>query len=179
MGAMAGPRLQEQQSPQLLGREPECAAIDRLLANAHAGSGGALVVRGEAGIGKSALLDYARQRAAPMAVLSAAGVEAESDLAFAGLQRPVVSCLGELPAIQSQALAGALGLAPSLHADRLLISAAVLGLLAAAAEDRPTLASLMTAAVPGSRSGLTGQSAATPHATTRRSRSLRRPLLTL
>ena len=85
MGAMAGPRLQEQQSPQLLGREPECAAIDRLLANAHAGSGGALVVRGEAGIGKSALLDYARQRAAPMAVLSAAGVEAESDLAFAGL----------------------------------------------------------------------------------------------
>ena len=50
-----------------------------------------------------------------------------------------MSCLGELPAIQSQALAGALGLAPSLHADRLLISAAVLGLLAAAAEDRPTL----------------------------------------
>ena len=136
MGAMAGPRLQEQQSPQLLGREPECAAIDRLLANAHAGSGGALVVRGEAGIGKSALLDYARQRAAPMAVLS--GGWRSSDCLCA-LLRPVVSCLGELPAIQSQALAGALGLAPSLHADRLLISAAVLGLLAAAAEDRPTL----------------------------------------
>lgn len=77
-----------------------------------------------------------------MAVLSATGVEAESDLAFAGLHellRPILDHLGELPDIQSQALAGALVLAPSTHADRLLISAAVLGLLAAAAEDRPTL----------------------------------------
>jgi DNA-binding CsgD family transcriptional regulator len=134
--------LQERESPRLLGRDPECAAIDRLLDDARAGAGGALVVRGEPGIGKSALLDYARQRAAPMAVLSASGVEAESDLAFAGLHellRPVLSCLGELPDIQSQALAGALGLAPSTQADRLLISAAVLGVLAAAAEDRTTL----------------------------------------
>jgi DNA-binding CsgD family transcriptional regulator len=131
-----------QESPQLLGRESECAVIDRLLHDARAGAGGALVVRGEPGIGKSALLDYARQRAAPMAVLSASGVEAESDLAFAGLHellRPVLGWLGELPDIQSQALAGALGLAPSANADRLLISAAVLGLLAAAAEDRATL----------------------------------------
>jgi len=141
MRAMTGP------GPQLagqclLGREPECAVIDRLLEDAQAGTGGALVVRGEAGIGKSALLDFARQRAAPMAVLSATGVEAESDLAFAGLHellRPILDHLGELPDIQSQALAGALGLAPSTHADRLLLSAAVLGLLAAAAEDRPTL----------------------------------------
>jgi len=135
----SGPQLAGQG---LLGREPECAAIDRLLEDAQAGMGGALVVRGEAGIGKSALLDFARQRAAPMAVLSATGVEAESDLAFAGLHellRPILDHLGELPDIQSQALAGALGLAPSTHADRLLISAAVLSLLAAAAEDRPTL----------------------------------------
>jgi DNA-binding CsgD family transcriptional regulator len=71
-----------------------------------------------------------------------AGVEAEADLAFAGLHellRPVLSYLDELPDTQSQALAGALGLAPSAHADRLLISAAVLGLLAAAAEERPVL----------------------------------------
>jgi DNA-binding CsgD family transcriptional regulator len=148
---MASPGLQ-QASP-LLGRDPECAAIDGLLDDARAGIGGALVVRGEAGIGKSALLDYARQRAgpadaagrqgAPMTVLSAAGVEAESDLAFAGLHellRPVLGYLGELPESQAQALAGALGLAPSTHADRLLISAAVLGLLAAAAEDDPVLA---------------------------------------
>jgi DNA-binding CsgD family transcriptional regulator len=128
--------------PRLLGRDPECAVIDRLLEDARAGVGGALVVRGEAGIGKSALLDYARQRAAPMAVLSAAGVQAESDLAFAGLHellRPVLGCLGEVPEIQAQALAAALGLAPSVQADRLLISAAVLGVLAAAAEDRPAL----------------------------------------
>jgi hypothetical protein len=131
-----------QRASRLLGREDECAAIDTLLANARAGAGGALVVRGEAGIGKTALLDYARQQAAPMAVLSAAGVGAESDLAFAGLHellRPVLGCLSELPDIQSQALAGALGLAPSTHADRLLISAAVLGVLAAAAENRPVL----------------------------------------
>jgi DNA-binding CsgD family transcriptional regulator len=137
---MAGPGLQ--QASQLLGREAECAVIDRLLGDARAGAGGALVVRGEPGIGKSALLDYARQRAAPMAVLFASGVEAESDLAFAGLHellRPVLDCLGELPEIQSRALAGALGLAPSTSADRLLISAAVLGVLAAAAEGHPTL----------------------------------------
>ena len=101
------------------------------------------MVRGEAGIGKSALLEYAIQQAAPgMGVLRASGVEAESDLAFAGLHgllRPVLAHLGELPETQSQALAGALGLAPSPHPDRLLISAAVLGLLAAAAESRPML----------------------------------------
>ena len=138
---MAGPEIQQQDSL-LLGREAECAAIDRLLDDARAGVGGALVVRGEAGIGKSTLLGYARKRAAPMRVLSASGVQDESDLAFAGLHellRPVLSHLGELPGIQSQALAGALGLAASAQPDRLLISAAVLGLLAAAAEERPAL----------------------------------------
>ena len=137
---MAGPGLQ--QASRLLGREAECAVIDALLADARAGRGGALVVRGEAGIGKSALLGYAGQRAAPMLALSACGVQAESDLAFAGLHellRPVLGCLAELPDIQSRALAGALGLAPSAGADRLLVSAAVLGVLAAAAEDRPTV----------------------------------------
>ena len=134
---MAGPRT-GQRPPGLLGREHECAAIDRLLADAQAGAAGALVVRGEPGIGKSALLSYARQHAPLMLVLSAGGVEAESDLAFAGLHellRPVLSYLNELPGIQSQALAGALGLAPPRQPDRLLIGAAVLGLLAAAAQD--------------------------------------------
>jgi len=139
---MASPWIR-QPAVQLLGRERECAVIDRLLADAGAGAGGALVVRGEAGIGKSAVLGYAVQRAAPgMLVLRADGVEAESDLAFAGLHgllRPVLAHLRELPQPQSAALAGALGLAPSPQSDRLLISAAVLGLLAAAAEDRPVL----------------------------------------
>jgi DNA-binding CsgD family transcriptional regulator/tetratricopeptide (TPR) repeat protein len=139
MRAMAGPG---QQPVRLSGREQECAVIDRLLAGARAGAGGALVVRGEPGIGKSALLGYARQHAAPMLVLSAVGVQAESDLAFAGLHellRPVLTYLAELPDAQSQALAGALGLAPSSQPDRLLICAAVLSLLAAAAETQPLL----------------------------------------
>jgi hypothetical protein len=139
---MAGLGLQQEGVLRLLGRERECAAVDGLLEDARAGTGGALVVRGEAGIGKSVLLGYARRCAAQMMVLSAGGVQAESELAFAGLHellRPVLRYLGELPDIQSRALAGALGLAPSPGADRLLISAAVLGLLAAAAEDRPVL----------------------------------------
>ena len=113
---MASPGLQ-QSAVQLLGRERECAVIDRVLADADGGTGGALVVRGEAGIGKSAVLGYAVQQAAPgMVVLRADGVEAESDLAFAGLHgllRPVLPHLRELPEPQSAALAGALGLAPS------------------------------------------------------------------
>jgi hypothetical protein len=91
MRTMTGAAFQH--ALQLVGREPECAAVGRLLDDARAGAGGSLVVRGEPGIGKSALLEYARQRAAPMAVLSATGVEAESDLAFAGLHellRPVL-----------------------------------------------------------------------------------------
>ena len=139
---MASSGLQ-QPTEVLLGRERECAVIDHLLVDACAGVSGALVVRGEAGIGKSALLEYAVRRAAPgLLILRAAGVEAEADLAFAGLHgllRPVVARLGELPETQSQALAGALGLGPSTHSDRLLISAAVLSLLAAAAEHRPVL----------------------------------------
>jgi DNA-binding CsgD family transcriptional regulator len=131
------------QAARLLGRDRECAAIDALLQNARAGVAGALIVRGEAGIGKTALLGYAIQQAMPgMLVLRTDGVEAESDLAFAGLHgllRPVINHLDDLPEIQSRALAGALGLGPSSHPDRLLISAAVLSLLAAAAEDRPLL----------------------------------------
>src|SRR6516165_7431258 len=142
MRAMADPGPGRVGVSCLVGRERECAAVDGLLRDARAAMGGSLVVRGEAGIGKSTLLGYAKQRAAPMRVLSAGGVQAESDLAFAGLHellRPVLGHLGELPGIQSQALAGALGLAASVQPDRLLISAAVLGLLAAAAEERPTL----------------------------------------
>lgn len=128
---------------QLLGRESECAAIDQVLAGANSGASGTLVVRGEAGIGKSALLEYAvRQAAHRMLVLRADGVEAESDLPFAGLHgllRPVFRHLDELPETQSAALAGALGMAPSAAPDRLLISAAVIALLAAAAEAQPVL----------------------------------------
>jgi DNA-binding CsgD family transcriptional regulator len=131
-GALAG----------LVGRERECAAIEGMLERALAGDGGGLVVRGEAGIGKTALLEHAAETAGEMMLLRATGVEAEADLAFAGLYglaRPILDKLDELPAVQRGALAGALGLAPSSDPDRLLVSAALLGLLAAAAEDQPLL----------------------------------------
>src|SRR5947209_4299890 len=126
----------------LVGRERERATIDRLLDDATRGESRVVVIRGEAGIGKSALVEYAAQRAEEMIVLRAVGVEAESDLPFAGiygLLRPVVAKLNDLPDTQAAALAGALGLAPSAGADRFLVSAAVLGLLAAAAEEAPVL----------------------------------------
>jgi DNA-binding CsgD family transcriptional regulator len=138
---MATPEL-ERMSGALVGRERECAAIDRLLEASEHGESGSLVLRGEAGIGKTALLAYAAERGGHRTVLSTAGVEAESDLAFAGLHgllRPILAKLSELPEAQADALAAALGLAPSVDSDRLLVSAATLSLLAAAADDDPIL----------------------------------------
>ena len=126
----------------LVAREGEQALIDELLAGARRGESGALVVRGEPGIGKSALLEYAANRAEAMLVLTTAGVEAEADLAFAGLYgllRPILDRLDSLPAVQASTLAGALGLGPSSGTERFLVSAAVLGLLAEAADSDPLL----------------------------------------
>jgi DNA-binding CsgD family transcriptional regulator len=126
----------------LFGREREIAAIERLLEASARGESGSLVLRGEAGIGKTALLTHAAERAGGRTVLRTVGVEAESDLAYAGLYgllRPIVDKLGELPEAQAAALAGALGLGPSLGPDRLLVSAATLSLLAAAADEGPLL----------------------------------------
>jgi DNA-binding CsgD family transcriptional regulator len=126
----------------LFGRERERTAIDRLLqASAH-GESSSVLLRGEAGIGKTALLAHAAQHSRERTVLRVVGVEGESDLAFAGLDgllRPILDKIDELPQAQAEALSGALGLAPSLGSDRLLVSAAVLSLLAAAADDRPLL----------------------------------------
>jgi DNA-binding CsgD family transcriptional regulator len=126
----------------LIGRERECAVLAGVLGRALAGGGGALVVRGEPGIGKTALLEHAADSAGELLLLRATGVQAEADLAFAGLYgltRTVLNKLDELPAVQRDALAGALGLATSTNPDRLLVSAALLGLLAAAADDQPVL----------------------------------------
>jgi hypothetical protein len=109
---------------------------------ADAGESAGLVIRGEAGIGKTALLEYAAASAGAFTVLRTTGFEAEADLAFAGvygLVRPILEHLDEVPEIQSRALAGALGLAPSDAPDRFMVSAAILSLLAAAAEERPIL----------------------------------------
>ena len=126
----------------LVGREEECAAIDRLLEASAGGESSSLVLRGEPGIGKTALLSYAAERSRERTVLRIAGVEAESDLGFAGLEgllRPIIGKLDELPQAQADALSAALGLAPSSGSDRLLVSAAALSLLAAAADDQPVL----------------------------------------
>ena len=126
----------------LLGRDRECAAIDRLLDEARESRSGALVLRGEPGIGKSALVGYAVDRADGMRVLSGAAVEAESELPFAGLHQlvwPVLDRADALPGVQGAALRGALGLTAERVDDRFLVSVALLGLLTAVAEDGPLL----------------------------------------
>jgi DNA-binding CsgD family transcriptional regulator len=126
----------------LFGRSAECEAIERLLADARGGRSGALVIRGDPGIGKSALLTYAEERAEGMRVLHSRGIESESELAFGGLHqalRPIADRIERVPEPQTAALAGALGLAEARGNDRFLIGAAVLSLLADAAEERPIL----------------------------------------
>ena len=103
---------------------------------------GALVVRGEAGIGKTALLQHAVTRAEGMRVLTSAGIEAEAELPFAGLHQllwPIIDLADELPEVQSHALRGAFGLSADRVEDRFLVSVAVLGLLTAAADAQPLL----------------------------------------
>ena len=132
----------EQRVAGLVGRERACAVIDRLLDRAQSGESGSLMLRGEAGSGKTALLRYAASRAVGKTVLSVTGVEAESDLDFAGLHslvRPIVGLLPQLPGPQREALAASLGLTAAAGSDRFLVSAGVLSLLAEAAEERPLL----------------------------------------
>ncbi|MFC8528528.1 AAA family ATPase [Nocardia sp. NPDC057227] len=122
----------------LLGRAAELARIDALLAAARAGRSGALVLRGEAGIGKTALLEYAA--AAGLPTVRGAGIESEAELPFAALHLLVRGAdLGALPPRQRAALDGAFGLAEQDPADRMLIGLAVLSLLAEEAADGPLL----------------------------------------
>jgi ATP/maltotriose-dependent transcriptional regulator MalT len=126
----------------LYGRDPERSIIGGLLEGARESRSGVLVIRGEAGVGKSALLEDARERASDMRVLACTGVEAESALPFAAshqLLRPVLRYLEKVPRPQADALRGALGLAAGRGVDRFLVSLAVLSLLAEAAEQRPLL----------------------------------------
>src|SRR5918996_5678343 len=93
--------------PQLLGRRTECAALDELVATLRAGPSRALVLRGEAGVGKTALLEYLVQRATGCRLARAAGVELEMELAYAGLQQlcaPFVDRFERLPGPQRDAL---------------------------------------------------------------------------
>jgi DNA-binding NarL/FixJ family response regulator len=126
----------------LVGRQRECALVDELLAAARDGRSGALVVRGEAGIGKSALLTYAAEQAAGLRVLRGTGIETESEFPFAVVHQllaPVADHIDAIPPRQRAALRGAFGLGPAVDEDRFLISLAVLNVLAETAASGPLL----------------------------------------
>jgi AAA ATPase domain len=139
---LRGPAPRVTLIPVLIGRASECELIDELLEQARRGRSGALVLRGEAGIGKTALLDYAVERAAEMTVVRALGIESEAELEFSGLLevcRPLLDRLPDIPEHQAEGLRGALGLGPAEVYDRFTIGAATLSLLAAAADVNPLL----------------------------------------
>src|SRR4051812_4937607 len=129
-------------SPALLGRRVECDELDRLLRHVRDGQSRVLVLRGEAGVGKTALLGHLAARAEDFRIARAAGVESEMELPFAGLHglcAPLLGRLRRLPAPQSDALSTAFGLTVGPPPDRFLVGLAVLSLLADAAEERPLL----------------------------------------
>jgi len=124
------------------GRDPDCARIDEVLVRARSGRSGALALRGEAGIGKTALLDCAISGAEGMTVVRAVGVEGDAELQFSGLfelLRPLVAHFDAIPAHQADALRSALGLGAAEAVDRFTVGAATLNVLAAAAEERPVV----------------------------------------
>jgi DNA-binding CsgD family transcriptional regulator len=126
----------------LLDRLPERAALSGLLEAARAGRSGVLVVRGEPGVGKTALLDWAVESAAGLRVVRVAGVESEMELAFAALQQlcaPMLDKLEGLPDPQREALGVAFGLNIGAAPDRFLVGLAALSLLAEMAEQQPLL----------------------------------------
>jgi DNA-binding CsgD family transcriptional regulator len=125
---------------ELLGRRGECDALDRLLGAVRLGESRALVVRGEPGIGKTALLDYLAGRATGCRVATASGVQSEMELAFAALHQlcaPMLDRLERLPVPQRDALRTAFGMSAGPVPDRFLVGLAVLGLLSEVAEARP------------------------------------------
>jgi len=130
----------------LAGRSAECATLDRLLVAARAGQSQVLVLRGEPGFGKTALLEYLSERAAGCRLARAVGVESEMELAFAGLQQlcaPMLDRLEQLPGPQRDALGTAFGLKTGEPPDRFLVGLAVLSLLAEVAEEEPPLVCLV------------------------------------
>src|ERR1700733_1993174 len=124
----------------LRGRRAECGVLDGLLEGVRGGHSAVLVVRGEAGVGKTALLDYAVQSAPDLWSVRAVGVESEMELAFAGLHQlcgPMLDRLGRLPGPQRDALRIAFALEAGPAPDRFLVGLAVLRLLSEVAGERP------------------------------------------
>ena len=128
--------------PGFVGRRSERELLDEMLAAVRAGESKVLVIRGEPGIGKTALLRYTARQASGYRVAELTGVEAEMELPFAGIHqlcRMALDRLGTIPEPQRDALSVVLGQAPGEVPDRFLVGLAVLGLLAALAEERPLL----------------------------------------
>jgi DNA-binding CsgD family transcriptional regulator len=126
----------------LVDRRTECSALDSLIGSARGGMGRALVLRGEPGIGKTALLEYAIESASGFRIARAVGVESEMELAFAALHQlcaPVLDRLERLPGPQRDALGVAFGLRAGEAPDRFLVGLAVLSLLSEVAAERPLL----------------------------------------
>jgi DNA-binding CsgD family transcriptional regulator len=124
----------------LLGRRTECEALDRLLSEARAGQSGVVVLRGEAGVGKSALLRYLSDRAGGWHLARAEGVESEMELAYSGLHQlcsPMLDHLDRLPVPQRDALATVFGRRAGPVPDRFLVGLATLTLFAEVAEQHP------------------------------------------
>jgi AAA ATPase domain len=126
----------------LRGRGRECAQLEELIAAVRRGESRALVLRGDAGIGKTALLEYLAAEASDLTVIRAVGVESEMELAYASLHQLVASLLdraGRLAVPQRDALETVFGLGTGAAPDRFLVGLAVLSLLAEIAEERPLL----------------------------------------
>ena len=126
----------------LLGRHRECAVLDDFLSAVRSGKGQVLVIRGEAGVGKSALLDYLAGSTTTCTIVRSTGVESEMELPYAGLHQlaaPLLSQSTALPRPQREALDTAFGLAPGEAANPFLVGLAVLSLMSEAADERPLI----------------------------------------
>jgi DNA-binding CsgD family transcriptional regulator len=126
--------------PGLRGRRSETATLDQLLEAVRTGESRALAIRGDPGVGKTALLEYVAEHASGCRVARAAGVQGEMELAFAGLHQlcaPMLDRLERLPGPQRDALGAAFGLSTGHAPDRFLVGLAVLSLLAEVAAERP------------------------------------------
>jgi DNA-binding CsgD family transcriptional regulator len=127
---------------QLLGRQRAQAVLERLLETAREGHGGVLVLHGEPGVGKTALLEYALETGKDFRIIRTSGVEGETELDYAALQQlcsPLVALTERLPDPQRDALGVAFGWSPGRPPSPFLVGLAVLGLLSEAAEQRPLL----------------------------------------
>jgi predicted ATPase len=124
----------------MIDRRFECGELDQLIAAVRSGESRALIVHGEPGSGKTALLDYLAGQAAGCRVVRAAGVQSEMELAFAGLHQPcapLLEVLDRLPEPQREAMRIAFALSAGPAPDQFLLGLAVLGLLSGAAAERP------------------------------------------